>query len=85
MTSRNDWLRNALILAVTAIVFSLGFRLTHAADTPASLQPGFEERIKPFLNKNCLFKLLISMLSSSVTVTCPPWLLKPINANILMN
>lgn len=38
------------------------------------------------LNKNCLFKLLISMLSSSVTINFPfPFVEKPINENILMN
>mgnify|MGYP006928489034 FL=1 len=39
-----------------------------------------------FLNKNCLFKLLISMLSSSVTKHFPlPDVEAPIKANILMN
>jgi len=39
-----------------------------------------------FLNKNCLLRLLISMLSSSVTKTFPlPDVEAPIKANILMN
>lgn len=39
-----------------------------------------------FLNKNCLFKLLISMLSSSVHITLPSFsVLNPIKANILIN
>ena len=39
-----------------------------------------------FLNKNCLFKLLISMLSSSVQVTIEfSLLLQPIKLNIFKN
>ena len=37
------------------------------------------------LNKNCLLRLLISILSSSVTVILPPLVESPINENILIN
>ena len=39
-----------------------------------------------FLNKNCLLRLLISILSSSVHIILPfPVVLTPISANIFMN
>ena len=58
MTQKKHWF-GLRILGASALLLLLGAAWTtrsrpaQAADTPASLQPGFEQRVKPFLKQNC--------------------------------
>ncbi|MBY0507100.1 MAG: DUF1592 domain-containing protein [Bryobacteraceae bacterium] len=45
--------RNILALTLAVLAGAAQFRATQAADTPNSLEPGFELSVKPLLQKNC--------------------------------
>ena len=42
------------LLGLVGTTFALRYREAQAADTPASLEPGFEQTVKPFFKQNCL-------------------------------
>jgi len=49
--------RNLAVLALLGLAgttFALRYREAQAADTAASLEPGFEQTVKPFFKQNCL-------------------------------